>query len=228
MNTKDLIQWQQSVAAKVIKPLHCMIDHTAILAGGAPRDWYHGRPARDLDFYISKDAFRLGYKNEGDNIQRLLCKVYNTKKITKLFNFGGYAPEGVDELDKVNGVLAIYESVYQGLIVQFIVCENTFTQLDRFSMSLSKFWWHPEKPIVIPSNRSLSGEHEISCIHNELNCKELESYDNEVILVYDSGWAGERYLKKIQAKYPDFEYILQDRRVCRSFDEIVDSEDDGW
>lgn len=209
MNKKELIQWQQDIATRVVKPLHQMIDHTAILAGGAPRDWYHGRPARDLDYFISADAFRVNWGKKGDNIRDLLCKVYNTGKITKLYNFGDYAPKDVFEQDRTNSVLGVYESTYKGLTVQFIVCDSTFTQLNKFSMSLSKFWWHPDKPVVIPASKSLSGEHEVSCIHNELSCKELNAYEKNRILVYDRTSLGKKYVKKIQKKYPYFEYITE-------------------
>jgi hypothetical protein len=210
MFNKKLIQWQQDVATKVIKPLHQMIDHTAILAGGAPRDWYYHKPARDLDYFISKDAFRVNWGNRGDNIRDLLCKVYNTKNISKLYDFGNYAPRDVFEQDKTNSVLAIYESTYKGLKIQFIVCDSTFTQINKFSMSLSKFWWHPDKPIVIPASKSLSGEHEVSCIHSELTCKEWDAYERNQVLVYDQTVLGRKYLKKIQEKYPYFKYITEE------------------
>lgn len=46
------IHHQQSVAAYIIALLR-QIDPHACVAGGAPRDWYLGIPAQDLDFYYN-------------------------------------------------------------------------------------------------------------------------------------------------------------------------------
>jgi tRNA nucleotidyltransferase/poly(A) polymerase len=46
-----LIAWQQSVADALLARLEA-IDPHCIIAGGAPRDWYLGRQAKDLDVYL--------------------------------------------------------------------------------------------------------------------------------------------------------------------------------
>jgi hypothetical protein len=45
------IEQQKEVALKVLKKLS-VLDPQAILAGGAVRDWYFEKPAKDLDFYV--------------------------------------------------------------------------------------------------------------------------------------------------------------------------------
>ena len=49
MNT---IEQQKLVADKVLNQLY-LICPEAIVAGGAPRDWYLGKPANDIDVYFS-------------------------------------------------------------------------------------------------------------------------------------------------------------------------------
>jgi tRNA nucleotidyltransferase/poly(A) polymerase len=50
-STSSLIVWQQSVADSLLARLEA-IDPHCIIAGGAPRDWYLGRLANDLDVYL--------------------------------------------------------------------------------------------------------------------------------------------------------------------------------
>ena len=45
------IEKQMSVAQNVLNKLE-FFDPSCILAGGAPRDWYFGNLANDLDFYV--------------------------------------------------------------------------------------------------------------------------------------------------------------------------------
>ena len=46
-----MVEHQKVVAKGILDKLEC-IDPYCILAGGAPRDWYFGNEANDLDFYI--------------------------------------------------------------------------------------------------------------------------------------------------------------------------------
>lgn len=47
----DIIEKQKLFAKEVLEKLQ-LIDPNATLAGGAPRDWWLGKPAKDLDFYF--------------------------------------------------------------------------------------------------------------------------------------------------------------------------------
>lgn len=49
------IEQQKKVAQEIYKKLK-IIDPYALLAGGAPRDWYFGNLANDLDFYFFSTA----------------------------------------------------------------------------------------------------------------------------------------------------------------------------
>ncbi len=58
---------QQKIARDVYEKL-TVIDPRCLLAGGAPRDWYFGYAARDLDFYIetrkNSRAYEVGQQLE--------------------------------------------------------------------------------------------------------------------------------------------------------------------
>lgn len=52
MKSKHLINFQKQVAKDTYNKLK-LFCHEPVLAGGAPRDWYHFMPCRDLDFYVT-------------------------------------------------------------------------------------------------------------------------------------------------------------------------------
>lgn len=56
--TKKIIN-QKEVAKKVFESL-TKVDPNCILAGGAPRDWYFRKEAKDLDFYFCSSASKIG------------------------------------------------------------------------------------------------------------------------------------------------------------------------
>lgn len=58
----------QILAAKSVYSALQWKNFSAVLAGGAPRDWAHGKLAKDLDFYIHKNS---GYSGIADVVQAL-------------------------------------------------------------------------------------------------------------------------------------------------------------
>ena len=67
---KDTIGYQKEVANKVLRVLHQYFDRSAILAGGAPRNWDHDLPANDLDIYLRHSL--------GSNFLRVFETLWNT------------------------------------------------------------------------------------------------------------------------------------------------------
>lgn len=50
------IDEQQAVVVEVMRPLIDFIDRRCRVAGGAPRDWYFNKEARDIDIYLRCNA----------------------------------------------------------------------------------------------------------------------------------------------------------------------------
>lgn len=57
---EDIIQHQKKVTKDVLKVINNNLDDLAKVAGGAPRDWVLGNPARDVDLYL-----RMNFSTQG-------------------------------------------------------------------------------------------------------------------------------------------------------------------
>ena len=124
------IEHQQNVAREILHKLECADPH-AILAGGAPRNWYFGKPANDLDFYVylpeTTCSFEeLRWKRLGLNVTHV---EYEHKRHNKYKNM----PD----------LFRMYEGVLQGVPFQVMVMnKSTFDSvLPYFGTSICKVWW---------------------------------------------------------------------------------------
>ena len=82
--TKKIIN-QKEVAKKVFESL-TKVDPNCILAGGAPRDWYYGKEARDLDFYFCSSARKVKevldqFKNAVNRYTQMILSELGEQKI---------------------------------------------------------------------------------------------------------------------------------------------------
>lgn len=129
----DALKVQKEIAKEVLEVLE-VIDPTCILAGGAPRDWFWGRVASDLDFYVH-DARKL---SQGDWERRL------NKTLLDVRPLGQLRPESADEeYGSLSGLKHVFEGEYMGQTVQVMVMSTpTFSSVvDHFCMDNSKIWW---------------------------------------------------------------------------------------
>lgn len=124
----DMIVRQKALADRIIWTLNkqgCF----PLLAGGAPRDWYIGEEANDLDFYI-----------QTANPEGAAGAVANYLEID-------LSPLGDKEYDKLlkedNPLLAVYEGEFQGQTVQFMfVTTNPKVFVNEyFDLSICKVWY---------------------------------------------------------------------------------------
>lgn len=131
MDTKLKIEKQEEVAKKVFGRLKKLC-YGAILAGGAPRDWFFGTPANDLDFYF--------YGSEEE------C--WKTKEQLKLCGFD----EELTRTDRgwesclykyTEGIIRVFNTNIEGVDVQLIQLDSAKSLnkvVDGFSVSLCKIW----------------------------------------------------------------------------------------
>ena len=118
---------QKIVARKVLAMLE-VLDPNCILAGGAPRDWWRGVPASDLDFYIH-------FNHGSEHVERSLKAI----GFTNLKMLGEDRPE----YRGINGLRYVFETKVDGMTVQIMVMtRSTYgSVLDSFCYWNSKAWW---------------------------------------------------------------------------------------
>lgn len=185
MQTK--IDHQKYVADIVLSKLE-LLDKGCIVAGGAPRDWYLGNEATDIDVYLHDS--RSGY-------------IYHDQRIG-LLNVLGFEIDSkhedwtVPELYKSNHYVShLYNVTYLGEKVQIIfVSQPTFISvIDTFPISISKAWYKGGE-VCITDDFDLSIKHKILY-------KTVDSYEED-----------NKYLLKIREKFSDYTYVTKEQVVA--------------
>ena len=121
---------QMQIAKEISDKLKAC-DPYAVLAGGAPRDWYFGNVAKDLDFYVhlteTIDANAVRFKAIGLDLERL--------------TFSEMQQQGYEKMD---ALFRIWEGTYKGEKVQVMCMTQPVHQsvVDCFGVSLCEFWWN--------------------------------------------------------------------------------------
>ena len=119
---------QMKIAANILLRLRC-ISSTSLLAGGAPRDWFLGNTARDLDFYIHSIMPAEGV------IQGLMDVGLNVRTV---------GPPEQLYAGNHSSIRYVLEGEYCGMIFQIIVMDNAVSSkriFDTFDMSICEITW---------------------------------------------------------------------------------------
>lgn len=143
------IEEQQNIAVQVYKKLR-LIDPHCILAGGAPRDWYFGEKANDLDYYFVSTASTINA---------------NRKQIESVFGVSASLlmdKEGhlYNDLYKtMPNLKRIWELEYAGENIQLIQLSKLGAQwqvVDNMDVSICKVWFTPERGIELHKDFKLT------------------------------------------------------------------------
>lgn len=132
---KLIIMWQIIAAKRMLSNLWILCP-SAVVAGGAPRDWYFGKPAKDIDCYIAdvelKQVLNL-FKLAGIKI----------KEIKKGENRGVYA--------RNNNLELVVDFRYMFLDFQLMLMQGTTVDgtIDSFPISVCKIEYNGTH--VVPS-----------------------------------------------------------------------------
>lgn len=125
-----MIEDQKKVAKEILSKLECADPH-AILAGGAPRNWYFGKEANDLDFYVylpqtTCSYEQLRWRRLGLNIKRV-----------------PYEQREHNKYKMMPDLFRLYEGVCEGIKFQVMVMSKPTFQsvLPFFGTSICKAWW---------------------------------------------------------------------------------------
>lgn len=131
-------------------------DPTSIIAGGAPRDWYLKREARDIDFFIvpaGKRTLEWSYNllekmldtkltpvvGEGYEEDEGLVDFKEAQEEVEAIGLFGVALGRVKKPQRINPIMAVREAEINGLQCQFIMVKDAWGAFNEFPCSLSKF-----------------------------------------------------------------------------------------
>lgn len=179
------IDHQKYVADIVLSKLE-LLDRYCIVAGGAPRDWYLGKEATDIDVYLycpvaTKTQQKVDLLNElGLNIQD---KKHEDWRVSEAYKTNHH-------------ILQLYNSSIKGEKIQIIFIDQpTFSAVvDTFPISISKVWY--KKGII----------HTTDDFENSVKYKILWK-------TVDSYYEDNKYLLKIREKFSDYTYISKEEVV---------------
>ena len=125
------ITLQQAVADNILSKIR-LVDPGAILAGGAPRDWYLGYTANDLDFYFCSTGMTAGAVKK----QLKAVGVENVESSSDFHTTELYST--------MEGLVRIWNTEVSGTKVQLIQLDtpqNRWQVVDRMDVSVCKVWY---------------------------------------------------------------------------------------
>ena len=144
---RDKIESQMEVANDLLTQVRKFIDPNAILAGGAPRNWYLGQLARDLDIYLTSPLADQGSVGLRGAMERLIpCMDVETR-------MDGSA-EFVHDVFNIQGFVS---GKYRGVPVELIFIEMgedekiTKKVMDHIDTGISKIYATPKPYSSHPS-----------------------------------------------------------------------------
>lgn len=173
----DVITKQKAIADEVLSKLEA-IDPFVIVAGGAPRDWWYGKEATDIDVFLHIPADRA-QKHMKKQFSALGLNVVSVKT-------GEFLPDNY----KMNpDLVAVFNVAGYDTPVQVMVMRTpTFTSvLPKFALSVCMAWYKDGK-IRTDKHFDNSVKHKVIYRRNEV-------YNNE-----------HQYVKKILGKFPEYKY----------------------
>lgn len=171
---------QKLVADKVLEKLE-LLDYRCIVAGGAARDWYLGKPATDLDVFLYAPQFTSA-SIRVETLNRLGFNITNSYENWK-----------VNEIYKHNEYVAqLYNCVVDEEKVQIIFMSKPtyISVVDTFPLSISKAWY---------KNKTIKFSKEFEqSIKYKIIWKTVDSYSNT-----------NKYILKILTKFSDYRYVTK-------------------
>jgi len=124
-----LIKKQKEVVQYFVSKIYDA-GYTAFAAGGAPRDWDHDIPAKDVDIFTD-------------------CRG-NLPEFDKIFGlYSGTDMTLPVEYEGNPNLINVYEYVYLGVKVQIIVVKTLDSLLKTFPLSISQVYYDTETGTVV-------------------------------------------------------------------------------
>lgn len=192
---------QKEIAKEILKKLTINVDSSAIIAGGAPRNWEQNTLARDVDIY---------FRTHVSNINRLLDLLFND-------GTGGFqfidTPDSTDVYMETLtfDIKRVITGRYKGVNFQFIIVEEKEPYIGNFSRKIiDSFLVNISKLYVV------YGEG-IDVLLKIPNREQFMDVQNSTLTIEVRKLSGtqlykgvQRYLPKIQSYYPNHTVIFKE------------------
>jgi hypothetical protein len=132
------IEQQKQIADEVLEKIELMCPR-AIIAGGAPRDWYFGTPANDIDLYVTTSGDTQGV------LLSQLSRLFKGSEFDLKFEWSKEKEQERQSTYKVMKTLRrIIDFEYKGVKFQLMemnTLQDLFGVVDSFSTSICKAWY---------------------------------------------------------------------------------------
>ena len=200
------IEKQKEVTNKVLDTLRSNGFNDVLVCGGAPRDWYMGNEANDVDVYVgrSSDAvLNFGYLelalNNDLGVQDFRYMVDEDVETASDVEIGsillGLDPPKVkttvpDQYRHNKYLNQVTECTVEGVKFQFMDITGTTTAIGSYAMFPFNLCL-----ATYDGERIRTSELFGDGIHDKVLCKINQDYDEE-----------ETYVKKIKSRFPDYTY----------------------
>jgi hypothetical protein len=190
-NSTASLTEQQKVADKILSILEGL-DPTCIVAGGAPRDWLHGKDAKDIDIFM--------HMREDLSQSRII------NMIERLGLFVRPVPLGkVDEINyRTNPDIRIVIDVqYEDVPIQIIIVNKpTYSVVNSFAFNICKVWYKNKEIHTTPEYRYATA--------------------NKVLIrTGDIFRSSEAYTSRIRAKFPNYAYYESKEKYLKALSDTI-------
>ena len=128
---------QKAIVDEILERLE-LVDPYAAVAGGAPRDWYFGNLARDIDmyFYSNADTWNATTKQLSKTLS------LDIEAFSSTFDRGD--EERISMYTVMNCIRRIIDFEYKGVqfqLMQLLQPKDNFKVVDQMSASVCKIWY---------------------------------------------------------------------------------------
>ena len=138
----SLIEQQKQSSKVVLDKLRCL-DNRAIIAGGAPRDWYFSKLANDIDIFYYHEQGKWCLDNIGKQI-KILQILLGVEDVTVL----GFNPDrdNIEPTEDYNNyiknpdIVNVFECMIDGLKFQFIQLRKQNLNVSKFAYNMCQAW----------------------------------------------------------------------------------------
>ncbi len=187
---------QKDTADKALDLLYSVCP-SAIVAGGAPRDWYLGIPAKDIDIFITADN-----RWTTSEIVEVLSKL-GFEKVTPITP----KEDGLQNYTMNPHIRFVYNGKLDDELIQVVVLnDSTYKIVDTFAFNVCKVWYKNSKVNTTPDFEY--------AIFNKVLIKQGELYSSTFL-----------YRDKIIKKFPDYKYYDSEQNYLKSLFKTVDRKD---
>lgn len=170
-----------------------IIDPRCLLAGGAPRDWYFGELAKDLDFYIETPPDRRCYETE-DVFEKLGFKVEESPGIKD------------EQYEMMPCLKRVWNLSFDAWDTPIQVMEITHGAIGE-----KEFWFNGTGPQMEPGDLPLVVEEFNNTLSYGWSAYGLTQYPKDFLFSVKHKVVGYKYdapnVEKLREKYPNFNFV---------------------